>query len=68
MIDSLLIYVFCTNCKHEIVFNLIHRSGKTISVAQLLQNCKLTNNLSSNFGLTEESINLSRNLLAPLAG
>ena len=30
--------------------------------------CKLTNNLSSNFGLTKETMDLSRTLLAALAG
>ena len=30
--------------------------------------CKLTNNLSSNFGLIEETMDLSHTLLAALAG
>ena len=33
----LLISVFCTNCKHEIVFVLICRTVRTISSLQLLQ-------------------------------
>ena len=38
MINSLLIYVFCTNCKSEIVLILVWRTGRTISGSKLVQN------------------------------
>ena len=34
LIDSLLIYMFCTSCKHEIGFVLICSTGRRISNSQ----------------------------------
>jgi hypothetical protein len=60
-IDSLLIYVFCTNCGLVFVFICrTGRTGRTKSGSQLVQNMKQL----SNFGLIEEIMDLSRILLA----
>ena len=41
MINSVLIYVFCTSFEHKIVFVLICRTGRMISGSQLVQNKEL---------------------------
>ena len=42
--------------------------AEQFQVHNFYNTCKLTNNLSSNFGLTKETMDLSRTLLAALAG
>ena len=64
--NSFLIYMFCTNYKHDIVSDLICRNGRTISGLQLAQTRKSTKNWSSNVGLIGEIMDMSRIHLALL--
>ena len=54
---------FCTSCKPEIVLPVLQIKTKQFQVRNLYKTRKSTKNQLSNFGLFEETMNLSRILL-----
>ena len=49
MINSLLNYLFCSSCEHEIVFDFVCRIGRTISGSQLVQKSQINKESAVNF-------------------
>ena len=53
--------MFCTNCEHEIVLRVLQIKKQTISHSQFIKKSgKSTWNGSSNFGLIEATMDLSK--------
>ena len=48
--DSLLLYVFCTNCEPEIVLPVLQVKAKTISCLLFVHNTSINKESGSNFG------------------